>query len=173
MFDAISCIIDCHHYICDLWQIRGWHLLTFYFPGSESARKRLQQQKRDCTLSFILTVTVIMFFVFHSPRIIIRSVQENTETCLTRISLEIKWLLLTFEFEFLSSTLDPTWLIIFLPESIWKHQPDSDLTLTLLTFTLTWPGSWTRSKSGVVYFFLVLKMFFCVAIYWQPILTTI
>lgn len=29
MFDAISCIIDCHHYFCDLRQIRGWHLLTF------------------------------------------------------------------------------------------------------------------------------------------------
>ena len=40
--------------------------------GSEAARNRIQQQKKDCNLSFILTVTVFMFFVFHSPRIIIR-----------------------------------------------------------------------------------------------------
>ena len=36
------------------------------------ARNRFNQQKKDCHLSIVLIVTVIMFFVFHSPRIVIR-----------------------------------------------------------------------------------------------------
>jgi len=39
--------------------------------GAETARNRVKQQKKDCNLTNILIVTVIMFFVFHTPRVII------------------------------------------------------------------------------------------------------
>ena len=39
--------------------------------GSAVARNRANQQRKDCNLSIILIVTVIMFFIFHTPRIII------------------------------------------------------------------------------------------------------
>ena len=64
--DKIFCIIPISIL---LWFMVFNNLATL---GSEAARSRLQQQKRDCNLSIVLTVTVIMFFVFHSPRIIIR-----------------------------------------------------------------------------------------------------
>ena len=41
--------------------------------GSESARRKQDQQRRDCHLSVVLAVTVALFLVFHSPRIIVRS----------------------------------------------------------------------------------------------------
>ena len=41
-----------------------------------TSRNRVNQQKKDCNLSIILIVTVIMFLIFHTPRILI-SVYES------------------------------------------------------------------------------------------------
>ena len=35
---------------------------------STTKRNRVNQQRKDCSLSIILIVTVIMFFIFHTPR---------------------------------------------------------------------------------------------------------
>jgi len=52
--------------------------------GSETARNRVNQQKKDCNLSIILIVTVIMFFIFHTPRIIISFYEAVTIQSLVR-----------------------------------------------------------------------------------------
>jgi len=45
---------------------------------SVSKRNRVNQQKKDCTLSIVLIVTVIMFFIFHLPRILISVIESAT-----------------------------------------------------------------------------------------------
>ena len=44
----------------------------------------MNQQKKDCNLSIILIVTVIMFFIFHTPRIIISFYEAVTIQSLVR-----------------------------------------------------------------------------------------
>ena len=55
-----------------------------YVLGCETARNCVNQQKKDCNLSFILIVTVVMFFIFHTPRIIISIYEAVTIQNLVR-----------------------------------------------------------------------------------------
>ena len=57
------------------------NLLTL---GFETALNRANQQNKDCNLSFILIVTVVMFFIFHTPRIIISIYEAVTIQNLVR-----------------------------------------------------------------------------------------
>ena len=50
----------------------------------------MNQQKKDCSLSTILIVTVIMFFIFHTPRIIISVYEAVTIQNLVRCTERAK-----------------------------------------------------------------------------------
>merc|ERR1712012_127483 len=44
--------------------------------SSSRTTSRASQQRRDCNLSTILIVTVVMFLIFHSPRIIVSMIES-------------------------------------------------------------------------------------------------
>ena len=51
--------------------------LTLLFPGNKTIQRRVHHQKTDANLSLVLIFTILMFFMFHSPRVIL-SVYEAT-----------------------------------------------------------------------------------------------
>jgi hypothetical protein len=59
--------------------------LTIFLSGNDNIQKRLHHQKTDANLALVLIFTILMFFMFHSPRVILSVYEaitiQNVLTC--------------------------------------------------------------------------------------------